>query len=212
MVADNPFSALVLIVVGALLAAFGWRFAFHSDEMTVLLHAQRFAEGQFGSPGRPGLLWLFLAPLLWLPDPVDVLRGGRIVSTLATFGTVGLVAGLAAAGPPRPGRMPPGLAVLLLLCGGTWMTHAVELRTDTFTTPLTLATIGLLWANPRRAWTFPLAVAAASAAVLISQKSVYNIAGLAVAWVLAAPTADPERSSRAGLWRTCDGPSVGAHC
>lgn len=93
------------------------------------------------------------------------------------------------------------LPIATLACGGTWLIHCVELRTDILTTPLTLLALGLLWARPRRRWTFPFAVAAVAAAVLISQKSAYNTLGLAFAWLLAAPTADPSQPGPAGRLR-----------
>ncbi len=66
-----------------LLYVYAQRAAFHSDELNVLHHVSKFASGDVGRPGRPGLLWFLLTPLMALDDPVAILRGARLVSWLA---------------------------------------------------------------------------------------------------------------------------------
>lgn len=186
---------LLLLAAATWMVAYGLRAAFHSDELNVLWHAHRFATGNVGNPGRPGLLFLAIAPIMWLSDPAHILLAGRAVAIGATLVTLWLIAWL---GRPREGdawstwRAP--IAVLLAASAGLWATHGIELRTDTFTTPLTLAAVAVLW---RRRWTPQTAATAAAvvaSAVLISQKSAYNTVGLALAWLIAGPTLNPEGS------------------
>jgi len=192
--ADRALLGLLLAASAAWLVAYGLRAAFHSDELNVLWHAMRFATGEVGNPGRPGLLFLVLAPVIWLGKPATILLGGRAASIAAAAATLGLLAWL---GRPQDGEDARGtlrapLAVLLAITAGLWATPGIELRTDTFTTPLSLLAVAVLW---RRRWTPRTAAIAAgvvAAAVLISQKSAYNTVGLAAAWLLAGPTLNPD--------------------
>jgi len=91
----------------------------------------------------------------------------------------------------------PLLAVFLLASSGLFVTHGVELRTDTFTTPLTLGVLVLLWRKPGTMRNLILAALLVAMAGLISQKSLYNTVGLALAWTIAAPG----RPTRGGALR-----------
>ncbi len=215
------------ILVGAalmtVLGLYSWRAAFHSDELNVLLHASRFAEGDVVHPGRPGLLWLCLAPLIGLGEPIEILRASRIVSWLAVCATGVMLALLAWPRDPLAGANEveedsgeavtmsrldsiagwiPALALLLLFSSGSYTPHSIELRTDTFTTPLSLAVLVVLWRKGRTGLG-PVVAAAVlvAAAALISQKSLYNGVGLALAWLLASPSADPKRPGASGRVR-----------
>lgn len=188
--------ALVLAVAGVWLVAYGLRAAFHSDELNVLWHARRFATGNVGNPGRPGLLFLVLSPILWLKDPATILLLGRGASIAAAVATLGLIAWL---GRPREGEgagamLRAPLAVLLAASAGLWATHGIELRTDSFTTPLTLLAVAVLWRAKWTPRTAALAAAVVASAVLISQKSAYNTVGLGIAWLIAGPTLAPHMS------------------
>jgi len=181
---------LVSVPLLLLLLAYGLRAAFHSDELNVLLHVERFARGEFRAPGRPGLLWLALTPLMILDEPTALLKASRVVAVLSVALGLSCIAHL---GKPRHEqhswveRLLPAVAVLLVMTSASFATHAVEVRTDTFTTPLTLLALVILW---RRQWTprtVILAAVVVSAAILCSQKSAYNAIGLALAWSLARP-------------------------
>ncbi len=187
-------AAAVAAPLMLVMLAYGWRAAFHSDELNVLHHVDRFASGEFRAPGRPGLLWLALLPLMVFDDPVAILHASRGVAVAAVGLGVGLVAHL---GVPRTAatswvdRLLPATAVVLLLTSASYAPHAIEVRTDTFTTPLTLLALALLWRARWTPRTVVLAAVVVAAAVLCSQKSVYNAAGLALAWWIARP-ARPE--------------------
>ena len=212
--------ALALLVAVSLVA---WLFSyaglagFHSDELNVLHHVGKFAEGDVRRPGRPGLLWLALTPLMSLGPPAEVLEGARWVSAVAAACSVALLLHLATPGtgpqassmPPPPAglserelwrSMAPLFALLMLGSAGLWVTHSVELRTDSFTTPLTLGALVLLWG--RRGSTRRLLAAAALVAVagLCSQKSLYNAAGLGLAWLVALPPSPLGRAWRVGFY------------
>ena len=185
---------LVLAAAATWLVAYGLRAAFHSDELNVLWHARRFAIGDIGNPGRPGLLFLALSPILWLSDPAAILLLARATSIGAAIATLGLIAHLGRPDPETPGaslRAP--LAVALAASAGLWATHGIELRTDSFTTPLTLLAIAVLWRARWTRRTAGVAAAVVAAAVLVSQKSAYNTVGLGLAWLAAGPTLDPDR-------------------
>lgn len=197
----------VLAAVLAYLAVYAGRAAFHSDEYNVLLHAEKFSRLDVGNPGRPGLLWALLAPLMSLGEPGRILLGSRMVSWLAVACTGVLVLVL---GRPREGELGwgrawrPLIAVALLFSAGTFATHCIEVRTDTFTTPLALAAVLLLWNRLRRRGVpFMIGpVVCVAASLLISQKALYASVGIALAWLIARPTAEPD--SEGWRWRVRD--------
>jgi len=162
--------------------------ALHCDETNVLRHATNFAGGEFGSPGRPGLLWLLLAPFVWLGDPVVVTRALRLVAAGASLATLwGVLALAGTAGDPDERTLPERrwagpLAVLLLATSMDWQGHAFELRTDTFVMPLTLAAMLQLWRRDTSLRRAALAGVLIAATGLFSQKSVYNAGAIAAGW------------------------------
>lgn len=201
--AARALLGLLLAAAVGWLMAYGLRAAFHSDELNVLWHAMRFATGEVGNPGRPGLLFLVLSPIIWLGEPASILLAGRGAAIVAAASTLGLLAWLGRAqdGEDARGAFRAPLAVVLAVTAGLWATHGIELRTDTFTTPLSLLAVAVLW---RRRWTprtAALAATVVAAAVLVSQKSAYNTAGLTVAWLLAAPTLNPDLDRRSARLR-----------
>ncbi len=164
--------------------------ALHCDETNVFRHVTRFQHGDFIRPGRPGLLWLLLLPLNYLPSPVQSVHGFRLMSVLASAVTLFFVAGLALRprgdepAPTRAGAWGALTAVMLLATSGDWRGHAFEVRTDTYAIPLTLGAMALLLRpNPRRA---QLVVGGLlfAAAGLVSQKSVFNVVAIGAAWAL----------------------------
>ena len=200
--------ALALLVAASLAA---WLFSyadlagFHSDELNVLHHVGKFAEGDVRRPGRPGLLWLALTPLMSLGSPAAILEGARLVSAAAAACSVALLLhlGTPGTGPRsnsaiqspagRSGRnfwrlLAPIFALLMLGSAGLWVTHSVELRTDSFTTPLTLGVLVLLWGRHGSIRRLLAAAVLVAAAGLCSQKSLYNAAGLGLAWLVALPS------------------------
>jgi len=192
-VRPSTLRAALLLVLGVAAAAwmvpYGLRAGFHSDELNVLWHARRFWAGDVYLPGRPGLLFLALSPVMAFDDPVTVLHASRWATIAASLASLGLVGWLATprgdAGWDRQLLGP--VAVLLLATAGLWGTHSIEVRTDSFTTPLTLAAIAVLWSRTWRPWTVAAGAVLVAAAVLCSQKSAYNTAGLAAAWLIARP-------------------------
>ena len=200
--ASPAFATRVALAVAVplflVLLAYALRAAFHSDELNVLHHVGRFAQGEFRAPSRPGLLWLALTPLMLFEHPVALLQSSRVVAV----GAVGLgVACIVALGrqpttrlgepPSWVDRLLPAVAVALLLTSGSFAPHAIEVRTDTFTTPLTLLALVILWRRPWTPRTTAMAAVVVAAAILCSQKSAYNAIGLAAAWLIARP-ARPE--------------------
>ena len=179
---------MAVLLGGAFVVYAGQVCALHCDETNVLRHATSFAGGQFGSPGRPGLLWLLLAPFVWLGDPVIVTRALRLVAGLASVATLWGVLSLAGtAGDPDARTLPERrwaapLAVLLLATSMDWQGHAFELRTDTFVMPLTLAAMLQLWRPDTSLRRAALAGALIAATGLFSQKSVYNAGAIAMGW------------------------------
>jgi|GEM_PF-1277499 len=181
---------LVAVPLMAAMLAYGLRAAFHSDELNVLLHVERFARGEFRAPGRPGLLWAVLTPLMVTDNPVALMTASRVVAVAVIACGMGCIAVL---GRPRGAadswvdRLLPATAIALVLTSASFAPHAVEVRTDTFTTPLTLLAIVVLWRERWTPKTVALAAVVVAAAILCSQKSAYNAIGLAVAWLLARP-------------------------
>lgn len=177
---------IALALGGGFLLYAGQTAAFHCDETNVWKHATKFASFDFRSPGRPGLLWLFLAPAVWLEDPVLISRALRGLASLASILTlvgVAAVASLRADGDDDPSAPWAGpLAALVLATTVAWHSHALELRTDTFVVPLTLAAMIQLYRpvpGLRRAVIAGCFIAAAG---LVSQKSVYNAAAIGLGW------------------------------
>jgi hypothetical protein len=180
---------LVAVAAGAAFALWaGQVCALHCDETNVIRHAARFGRGDFHAPGRPGLLWLLLAPLSWIQDPVAVTRAMRLAAGLASVATLLGVLQLAGAGGDvdersRPDRRWAGpLAVLLLATSLDWQGHAFEVRTDTFVVPLTLLAMLQLWRAEPSLKRAALAGALIAATGLFSQKSVYNAGAIALGW------------------------------
>ncbi len=195
--ADHPaprwlrvlLGAAILVGAASLLPA-ALTAALHCDESNVFRHVTNFGRGEFADPGRPGLLWALLTPVLLLPDLVARVQGFRLLSVAASFVTLAFVAGLAArprgdeGAPTRAGTWGALLAVVLLATSGDWRAHAFEVRTDSYVVPLTLGAIALLLRpNPRRA---QLVVGGLlfAAAGLVSQKSVFNVVAIGAGWAL----------------------------
>ena len=182
---------VVAIVAGAAsLVPAALTAALHCDETNVFRHVTDFQNGEFLHPGRPGLLWLLLQPFNHLPTLPASVQGYRLASVVASSVTLWFVAGLALR--PRgderaatwQGTWGALAAVVLLATSGDWQAHAFEVRTDTYAVPLTLGAIALLFRpHPRRA---QLVVAGGllAAAGLISQKSVFNVGAIGVAWAV----------------------------
>jgi len=210
-------AALLALCAGVpllgLLFVYGQSAALHSDEFNALLHAHKFVMGDVSNPGRPGLLWLLLTPLFLFDDPVTIILLSRVVAWSAVAAGAVVVALMAmppsarvAGGGEGSESDPwllsmPALALVLLFLSGYYTPHSIEVRTDTFTTPLALWVIWLLWRRPRSPWCLPIAALLVGASVLISQKAAYATAGLALAWLLAAPARDPDRPSWKGMAR-----------
>ncbi|MCP4870001.1 MAG: hypothetical protein GY898_14915 [Proteobacteria bacterium] len=177
---------LVLLVVGGVLLYFGQTAAFHCDETNVWKHATKFADFDFRSPGRPGLLWLFLAPVVWLKDPVVISLVMRLLASLASVVTLVGVAAMAARRAPDnedPTDAWAGpLAAIVLGSTLAWHMYAFELRTDTFVVPLTLAAMIQLYRPTPGVRRALLAGCLIAAAGLVSQKSVYNAAAIGLGW------------------------------
>jgi hypothetical protein len=182
----------LLLVLGALSILPGaWLTALHCDEFAVLRHVTDFAHGDFRSPGRPGLLWTLLAPIIFLDDPVWILRAGRLTALAASVATLLGVWHLA----ERAGRVDEdltdssgnwpwfGLAgVLLLATSLDWQAHSFEIRTDTYVMPLTLLAMALLWRAEMSLRTAVMVGVVIAMTGLFSQKSIYNAVSIAIGW------------------------------
>jgi hypothetical protein len=179
--------------------------AYHCDEVNVFRHVTDFAAGQFVTPGRPGLLWMALVPFVWVGDALTSIHLLRATAVVASALTLALVAGLAGR------RSDGGWDVWSILGAGGllatslgWQTHAFEVRTDTYTAPLTLAAAALLLRPVVSTRAAVAAGAAMAAAGLVSQKSIYNAVALASAWaifhlVTSRPIALRVRARTAGI-------------
>jgi hypothetical protein len=176
----------------ALMLPAAWGAAFHCDEINVLRHVTDFGRGDFDSPGRPGLLWFALLPLLALGEPAAIALAARAAAVLASAATLWGVWRLATPpGPDGRGIDPKESgwgavsAVLLLATSMSWQAHSFEVRTDTWVSPLILAAAWLLLRerlDTRRAVGLGLIVAASG---LLSQKSIYNAVALGLGWLAA---------------------------
>jgi hypothetical protein len=172
---SRPQLALAAAVVAAVLTPLALTATYHCDELNAIRHAALFAEGDFQVPGRPGLLWFALTPLFALPSPPTILVAGRLLSVAATALLAVLWLRLAGREIGRAGAL-AGLA--LLVASPNYMAHAFEIRTDTFVLPLQLLLLGLLCRRAPPRWAGWAAGVGVAAALLISQKSVYFVAGL----------------------------------
>ena len=186
--------AIVVLLGAAFVAYASQTAALHCDETNVFRQATRFAHGDFRAPGRPGLLWLALAPLTWLSDPLLATRALRAAAAVASLLTLIGVAAVSSRDEEQTdaGSWGAIAAVGLLATSLSWQGHAFEVRTDTFAVPLSLIVMIQLWRpNPglKRA---AFAGALIAAMGLISQKSVYNAAAIAAGWaVYVAATPGP---------------------
>lgn len=184
--------AAILIVVGvAVMVGPALHGAFHCDEANAFKHVTRFAHGDWSSPGRPGLLWLLLAPTILLGDPTVISLAMRFLAVGASTITLAAVWRLST----RPARGATGIhpddrgwagavALGLLITSMSWQAHSFEVRTDTFVVPLTLLAMHLLWRDrttPKQALAAGLAVGAAA---LFSQKTLYNGVGIGLGWLV----------------------------
>lgn len=167
------------VVLGA------WSGAFHCDESNVFRHVTRFRDGDWGSPGRPGFLWLLLSPSLLLGSPVASALAMRLAAAGASLLTLALVYRLVADDRPDD-RLAPLLAIGLLGTSMSWQAHAFEVRTDTFVVPMTLLAAWLVFRPTVTAKQAALAGLALGAATVFSQKTVYNLAALGAAGAFAA--------------------------
>lgn len=162
--------------------------AYHCDETTVFRHVTKFAAGEVGRPGRPGLLWLLLAPIAGLLDPISAARGLRLASVGASGFTLLLVWRLAVRSRGDEATISgsgawAGLAALtVLITSASWQGHAFEVRTDTFVPPLILGSMLLLWRPAPQHRQLLAAAVLLGMAGLFSQKSVYNAVAVGIAW------------------------------
>lgn len=169
--------------------------AYHCDEVNVFRHVTNFAAGRFAEPGRPGLLWLGLVPTIGLGDPaasIHAMRATAVAASLASLLFVGMLAGRRREDGPWGALAAGGL----LLTSLGWQTHAFEVRTDTYTAPLTLAAALLLFRDRVSTRAALAAGALVGAAGLVSQKSIYNGVALGVGWLVFQAS-----SSRGDDWR-----------
>ena len=179
-------AGLAMMLPGAIHASL------HCDEVNVFRHVTNFARGEFSAPGRPGLLWLALSPILSFVDGVAAIHAMRATAVIASVGTLLLVAILAArrAKPEPDGDDTSQATWSVLGAGGLlvtslgWHTHAFEVRTDTYTAPLTLFAAALLLRARVSTGAAVLAGAAMAGAGLISQKSIYNAVALGIGWLI----------------------------
>ncbi len=193
--APRWLAPLLLCLASLSMLPGAWWAAFHCDEFVVLDHVSDFARGNFAGSGRPGLLWMVLVPLTWLGDPVVIAQAARFTALAASVGTLvglwhlaeraGRVDGSDESEMTAAARWPwfGMAAVLLLVTTMDWQAHSFEVRTDTYAVPLTFAVMALLWraeVSLKSAVAIGILVAATG---LISQKSVYNAAGLGLGWL-----------------------------
>ncbi|MCK6526558.1 hypothetical protein L6R50_03055 [Myxococcota bacterium] len=187
--------AVVCLLGLAAYAPLAWRAAGHCDEYNLLRHVTDFRFGDFAEPGRPGLLFFALVPLLWLGSPEAAFLGGRMVALGAATGTALLAGRLAERIGPRGAG---AAAAAALLVGGNWLAHAVELRTDSFATPLALLALAALVDRPTGARRGAWVGLVFGVACCVSQKSVYPLAAFHAA-AAAAWAARPAGTRRAAL-------------
>lgn len=154
--------------------------AFHCDEANVLRHVTDFGLGDYSHPGRPGLLWLALTPLLSLPSPEAILLAARFVAAAASAATLALVWRLG----DRVERGAGLVAMVLLTTSMSWQAHSFEVRTDTFVLPVTLFVIDRLWRAEQSTRDAVLVGLGVAVAGLFSQKSVYNAAAIGAGWLV----------------------------
>jgi len=174
---------------------------YHCDEMNAMRHVGMFADGDFAIPGRPGLLWLLLVPLIWLSDPKVIMLAARVLSVIAAGLSAVLLLRLASRDAVRRAGASAGgvVAVALLFASPNFMAHAFEIRTDTFVLPLQLALLLLLLSEEPRQGRWWIAGLMIGAILLFSQKSLYFTAALHLAVVVHALIVRREGLLRAQL-------------
>ena len=172
---DRWVDLLVFLAVVGVLLPLALTAVYHCDESNAMRHVSLFAEGDFTVPGRPGLLWMVLVPLIWIGEPAVVMTAGRVLSVLVAGLSAVLLVRLVSREAGRGGAV---LGLILLFASPNFLAHAFEIRTDTFVLPIQLTLLLLfLRGDPRRGlwWMAGLLM---GAALLISQKSLYFVAAL----------------------------------
>ena len=186
-------AGLAAVVIGvAIMVRPAMVASFHCDETTVLRHVTMFGDGNLRNPGRPGLLWLLMVPLLWLGDPAVIALVARGTAVLASVATLWLTWRLATRPADLDGRgIAPEdrgwsgvVAVLLLAMSMSWQAHSFEIRTDTYVVPVTLLAMHLLWRDRLSLRRAALVGALVAVGGLFSQKTIYNAAGMGLGWLV----------------------------
>jgi hypothetical protein len=171
--------AAILLGVAIMVPA-GLTAAFQMDEANAMRHVTLFGLGEYGAPGRPGLLWLILTPVLAFDDPATSILAARVASMAASVVTLCAVWSLARR---AAGAHSAVAAVVLLSTSMCWQGRSFEIRTDTFVTPLLLLVMIQLW-RPTLPWRRAvLGGVLLGLAGLLSQKSIYGAVGIALGWL-----------------------------
>ncbi len=189
--------AILALAVVLVLLPLALRAAYHCDELNLMRHVALFARGDLDVPGRPGLLWFPLIPLLWLGDPAAILLGGRLVVVAVAALSAALLLRLCARGGGAAGA---AAALALLVLSPNWLAHAFEIRTDAFVLPLEIGLLLLLLRprpSPRSWWLGGLML---GAALLFSQKTAYFAVALQGAVLVHAAASRRRGALRGAVW------------
>lgn len=161
----------VVLVAGTLACLLAWQRAYQVDEVESIHAAYALASGKLVYrdfwQGHHPLLYLLLAPILPVDDPIVAFRIARLFCFALFAASVGLAGWLT-----RRLGGPAGLAMALLLLHSTFVERGLEVRPDTLMTPLVLLAlvVGTFESRPMP-WRFRVQALLLGLAFLATQKA-----------------------------------------
>ncbi|MEZ4334240.1 MAG: hypothetical protein R3F35_21015 [Myxococcota bacterium] len=176
----------VVLVAGGLALLLAWQRAYQVDEVESIHAAYALASGKLIYrdfwQGHHPLLYLLLAPILPVDEPVVAFRVARLLCFALFVASVGLAGWLTR----RLGGV-AALAMALLLLHSTFVERGLEVRPDTLMTPLVLLAllVGTFESRPTR-WRFLVQALLLGFAFVATQKAAIASFAFGCFWLACA--------------------------